>query len=321
MEPPSTEPPSKEQQALSAAIAMNRFEETADPKDYPTLHSKNICLKTDKDISPVLRDIMKLSKKVRSVALLKVLNYNDTATSLVEVPCSAKQSGFKKQARGSRWVQRILRCVRKYKEEELVAENEKREDNDDEFAYTDDDFARWLITYLGECYPKEFVKLAQALDMPIHQGKMDAEYTAAMWGDDGVGVAAQRIMMKYFINFFGYKFTVAEALITQLAVDSVPPAVGTVQYMDRTLDYWYKDLEGLLAGHIAKEHINQPAFSYVSVDFVIGADHGQGSFPADVKIIFRNDDGSIEATAITGWAKLSARRTQPSFWHWHSPRS
>jgi hypothetical protein len=308
MEPPSTEPPSKEQQALSAAIAMNRFEETADPKDYPTLHSKNICLKTDKDISPVLRDIMKLSKKVRSVALLKVLNYNDTATSLVEVPCSAKQSGFKKQARGSRWVQRILRCVRKYKEEELVAENEKREDNDDEFAYTDDDFARWLITYLGECYPKEFVKLAQALDMPIHQGKMDAEYTAAMWGDDGVGVAAQRIMMKYFINFFGYKFTVAEALITQLAVDSVPPAVGTVQYMDRTLDYWYKDLEGLLAGQIAKEHINQPAFSYASVDFVIGADHGQGSFCAGVEIIFRNDDGSIKATAIYGLGEIECQK-------------
>jgi hypothetical protein len=52
--------------------------------------------------------------------------------------------------------------------------------------------------------------------------------------------------------------------------------------MDRTLDYWYKDLEGLLAGQIAKEHINQPAFLYASVDFVIGADHGQGSFHAGV---------------------------------------
>jgi hypothetical protein len=167
MEPPSTEPPSKEQQALSAAVAMNRFEETVDPKDYPTLNSKNI--KTDKDISPVLRDIMKLSKKVRSVDLLKVLNYNNTTTSRVEVPCSAKQSGFKKQAGRSRWVQRIFQCVRKYKEEELVADNEKQEDDGDEFADTDDDAGRWLITYLAECYPKEFVKLAQALDMPIHR--------------------------------------------------------------------------------------------------------------------------------------------------------
>ena len=63
-------------------------------------------------------------------------------------------------------------------------------------------------------------------------------------------------------------------MITQLAVDSVPPVVGTVKYMDHTLDYWYKDLEGLLAGQIAIEHINQPAFSYALVDSVVGADQG-----------------------------------------------
>ncbi len=60
----------------------------------------------------------------------------------------------------------------------------------------------------------------------------------------------------------------------------------------------YKDLEGLLTGQIVKEDINQPGFSYASVDFVIGADCGQGSFRDGVKIIFRNDDGSIQATAI-----------------------
>jgi hypothetical protein len=194
----------------------------------------------------------------------------------------------------------------KYKEEELVADDEQ--EDDDEFAYTDDDAARWLITYLGDNYPKEFVKLAQALDMPIHQGKMDAEYTTAMWSDAGVGVAAQRIMMKYLIDFFGYKFTVAEALIAQLTVDSVPPVLGTVQYMDRTLDYWYQDLEGLLAGQIAKEHINQPAFLHTFVDFVIGADHRQGSFHACVKIIFRNDDGSIKATAIYGLGEIECQK-------------
>jgi hypothetical protein len=76
--------------------------ETINPKDYPTLDSKQICLEVDRDIAPVLRDIIKLSKKVKLVDLLKVLHYNDSTTSLVEVPCSAKQSGFKKQARQSR---------------------------------------------------------------------------------------------------------------------------------------------------------------------------------------------------------------------------
>ena len=214
-----------------------------------------------------------------------------------------------KQARRSAgWIHRILQCVRKYKEEELVADDEKQEEDDDQFAYADDDAARWLITYLGDCYPKKFVKSAQALDMPIHQGKMDAEYTTAMWSEAGVGVAAQQIMMKYLFGFFGYTFTVAEALITQLAVDSVPPVDGTVKYMDRTLDYWYKDLEGLLAGQIAKEHINQPAFSYASVDFVIGADHGQGSFHAGIKIIFRNHNGSIKAMAINGLGESECQK-------------
>jgi hypothetical protein len=81
---------------------VNKFVETISPKDYPTLDSKQICLEVDQDIAPVLCDIIKLSKKVKLVDLLKVLNYNDSTTSLVEVPCSAKQSGFKKQARQSR---------------------------------------------------------------------------------------------------------------------------------------------------------------------------------------------------------------------------
>jgi hypothetical protein len=86
------------------------------------------------------------------------------------------------------------------------------------------------------------------------------------------------------------QFTVAEALITQLAVDLVPPLVGTVQYIDRTLDYWYKDLEGLLAGQIAKEHINQPAFSYASVDFVIGADHSHVHYAKkQMKVLMNNN--------------------------------
>jgi hypothetical protein len=74
--------------------------------------------------------------------------------------------------------------------------------------------------------------------MPIHQGEMDdAEYTTAIWSDAGVDMAAQQIIMKYFIGFFGYKFAVAKAKINQLAVNSVPSVVGTVHYMDRTLGY------------------------------------------------------------------------------------
>jgi hypothetical protein len=146
------------EKAITAAVVVQPFSISIDPKESPTLAFKKMCLQTDKDITPILRDILKLAKKVKSsgVDLLKVLHYNDTTTSLVEVPCSARQSGFKKQARRSRWIHRILQSVRKYKEEEVVADAEREED--DKLAYMDDDAARWLITYLGESYPSEFVK-------------------------------------------------------------------------------------------------------------------------------------------------------------------
>jgi hypothetical protein len=57
---------------------------------------------------------------MKTVDILKVVNYNDATTSLVEVPCSAKQSGFKQQARRTRWVHRILQSVRRYNAEDLV---------------------------------------------------------------------------------------------------------------------------------------------------------------------------------------------------------
>jgi hypothetical protein len=56
--------------------------------------------------------------------------------------------------------------------------------------------------------------------------------------------------MKYFTGFFGYKFMVPDASINQLASVSVPPVVGTVEHLDHTLDYWYKDLEELLTRQI-----------------------------------------------------------------------
>jgi hypothetical protein len=108
----------------------------------------------NKDIQKLLREIVKMLRQVRSVNLLKVVSSNDVTTSLVEVPCSAKQSGFKNQSRRPAWVKRILYNVRKNKEKALpidAADGDEYDDNDDdERAYTNADTARWLMTYLGE---------------------------------------------------------------------------------------------------------------------------------------------------------------------------
>jgi hypothetical protein len=139
----------------------------------------------------------------------------------------------------------------------------------------------------------------------------------AMWSDAGVGVAVQRVVNKYFLDFFGYKFTVPKAMINQLAVASVPPLVGQIQYMDHMLDNWYKDIKELVTCQIAGEHIKQQAgFSFSSVDFVIGAGHGQGSFCAGMKVIFHDANNSMKATARYGLGEIEC--AQESFSHWHS---
>jgi hypothetical protein len=302
----------RNKKTVSAAAEVNCFTEAIDAKQFPTLAAKNMCLTSDKDIKAVMRELVKLSKQVKSVDLLQVMHHNDATTSPGEVPCSSKQSGFKQRARKLRWVQRILKSARRHKHKDLLVYEHDDDAENEETACTDVDAARWLMTHLGDCHPSEFVNSAQASDMRLHKGKMNAEHACAMWSDAGVDVAAQQIMMKHFISFFAHKFTVPEASINKLAADSVPPIVGTTEHMDHMLDCWNKDLVDLLTVEIGSKHNNQPAgFSHASVHFVIGADHGQGSFRAGAKAICRKADGSVASTAV-------ARKTQATFWHWHS---
>ncbi len=69
---------------------------------------QRICLTMNKNIQKLQLEILKMSRQVRSVNLVKVVDSNDITTSPVEVPCSAKQSGFKKQSRKFGWVKGIL---------------------------------------------------------------------------------------------------------------------------------------------------------------------------------------------------------------------
>jgi hypothetical protein len=273
----------KKQKAVSAAVEVHHFTEVIDAKQFPALAAKNAFLTSDKDIKAVRWELVKLLKQAKSADLPQVLHCNDGTTSLVEVPCSTKQSDFKQQAQKSRWVQRILKSARRCKKEDLLV-NEHDAEND-EVACTDDDAARWLTTHLlGDCCLSEFVESSQALDMTIHKGKMNAEHACAMWSDAGVGMAAQRIIMKHFISFFGCKFAVPEASINKLAADSVLPIVGGTECVDHMLDCWCNNLAGLLTGQIGSEHNNQPAgFSHAaSVGFVIGADHDRLLEPEEV---------------------------------------
>jgi hypothetical protein len=123
-----------------------KITELTDPNQFPTLVAKNTCITSDKDIKAVTRERAKLSKQVKSVALLDVVHHNDTTTSLVEVLCSAKQSGFKERARRSRWMERSLESMRRFKKEDALVDENDDDDDNDETACTNDDAAR-LITW------------------------------------------------------------------------------------------------------------------------------------------------------------------------------
>ena len=96
------------EEAVSAALRVETFSENnVLPSNYPFLadlqdsRGRQIGWKTNKDIQKLLREIVKMSPQVKSVEILKVVNSNNVTTSLVEVPCSAKQRGFKVHSRRS----------------------------------------------------------------------------------------------------------------------------------------------------------------------------------------------------------------------------
>jgi hypothetical protein len=105
----------KRQKAVGASVEVKQFAEVIDATQFPTLVAKNICITSDKDIKLVMPELAKLSKQVKQVDLLEVLQFTDAATSLVEVPCSVKWSGFKQQVQRLRWAERVLKCVRQHK--------------------------------------------------------------------------------------------------------------------------------------------------------------------------------------------------------------
>jgi hypothetical protein len=62
-------------------------------------------------------------------------------------------------------------------------------------------------------------------------------------------------------------------------------------------------------GHIANEHDTQPAgFLHETVDFVIAADHGHGSFHAGVKVIHPKEDCSIVATPACELGEIECKK-------------
>jgi hypothetical protein len=79
-------------------------------------------------------------------------------------------------------------------------ENEQVVDEGDDVGSIKADAARWLMTYLGEKHPDEFLKSSDALGMPMHTQNIDADKVSAMMQDDNIGICAVCVNIKIYEN-------------------------------------------------------------------------------------------------------------------------
>jgi hypothetical protein len=73
--------------------------------------------------------------------------------------------------------------------------------------------AWWLIWFLGNRHPDNFIKAANDIEMPIHLQPMDEDQVFAMFQDANIGVRAACIIQKYFLAHFGTSFLASESKI------------------------------------------------------------------------------------------------------------
>ena len=78
----------------------------------------------------------------------------------------------------------------------------------------------WLLQYLGKTYDNEFMLTALKLGYPIVRDKMDKITAAAMWQESNVSKKSQRVILRYFSNFFGSRLVVPEHCIDELGTKS-----------------------------------------------------------------------------------------------------
>jgi hypothetical protein len=84
----------------------------------------------------------------------------------VHVPSSASYNQFKRNAKRTKWLEKVL---------DLLNSNGNEEENKEEEA------ARWIIKYLGSRYTDSFSAVAQQLGLLLAPKVMDATSACAMW--------------------------------------------------------------------------------------------------------------------------------------------
>jgi hypothetical protein len=134
------------------------------------------------------------------------------------------------------------------------------------------------------------VSAGTIIGMPVAKEKMDAATTASMWEDAGVTVHSQKVINKYYIDWFGTKFTVPDNQLKSLSQSAVPPISGVAEVGQERIPYWYKDPVTVILHKLEKvtrRAMHKRPIEWDNLDIIMGGDHGQGAFRLSAKVILR----------------------------------
>jgi hypothetical protein len=285
---------------IKALLGAKKLPETIDLTKYPLMKKKGINLRDNMEIQALLREIVMLNDEVESVSVLEYAAYNDAPQTLLRVPRSSRKDLFSKNAIRSGWIDKLLLAVLPEDfEEEKELQVSDDIDDEDEVGTNLSIAAWWLIRFLGDRFPDEFIKAANDIGMPIHSQPMDEDQAFAMFRDANIGVRGARIIRKHFLAHFGHTFLASESKIRRLGDNALPPKVKQFKYKEKRYDYWYHEIDEIIEHNLALElskHLN--GTTWTSMEVICGGDHGQRAFRSGVKIILRGPSKVVKEFPI-----------------------
>ena len=197
---------------IRSLLGAKKISETLDMTRYPLMKKKGINICDNMEIQALLRELVMLNDEVDSVQVLEYAAYNDEPQTLLRVPRSSGKDRFVRNAHRSGWIDKLLSAVlpEEWDTQKLVNSDFKDED---ESGTNLSIAARWLIRFLGNMYPDEFIKAANDVGMPIRSQPMDQDQAFAMFRDANIGVRAARVIRKHFMAHFGTTSVASEKKI------------------------------------------------------------------------------------------------------------
>jgi hypothetical protein len=149
--------------------------------DFPSLKQYGIPM-VKSCIQSVLRDIYSLNQVAVGSDLLTFPLFNEATCSLLSIPSSTDYNRFKRNARRTKWIDRLLQmnAVEVDRVEEVMS---------------------WILRYLGENYEEQYTSVAVKLGVLLAPKVMDAETACAIWEEANCPVQAQRVILRHLKLF------------------------------------------------------------------------------------------------------------------------